>query len=178
MSSFSLIRDNQTESDLRDDLENIIQTRPFEVVLTTSGTNINIKRIDNDYYFTNQNFDVGYTPASPNVLVSVSVSPGERILLFAQTDPRENGIWDIISIIDGKVYIQRPPEYNKYTKIRIGQCVMILGGRNVNSSPPGFRGVIFINSTPDYDSNQNKIIMYNEISPQYWQFLAQIAILE
>lgn len=154
---FSLISDKVTTSDLKTAVENSRQTRPFELVRCATNYNIDLQPgyqgitiLTNSYFFPNILFDV-----------YVSLQPGDRILLYGQTDPIQNGVWTVMSIVSGYVNIQRPQDYAKNTPIRSGQCVLVTEGATIG-------GTIFKNITPEYDSNQNKIINYNGTSPQYW----------
>ena len=163
---FSLISNKINTSDLKMAVENSRQTRPFEIVRSGSSSNLALQPgykgdtiLNNSYYFPNVLFDV-----------YVALSPGDRILLYGQTDPIQNGIWTVMSVVSGYVNIQRPPDYAKNTPIRSGQCVLITEGATIS-------GNIFRNTTQEYDSEQNKIISYNGTSPQYWQFYRTIYII-
>ena len=162
---FSVLTNKLSPSDLKNAVENNRQTRPFEIVRVASG---NIKLtvgykgntiLKDSYYFTNGYLD-GY----------IAPSPGDRILLYGQIDPIQNGIWDVMSIVSGYVNIQRPSDYAKNTPIRSGQCVLIAEGQTLT-------GYIYKNNTPEYDSNQNKIISYNGTSPQTWEQYRKIFTL-
>jgi hypothetical protein len=153
---FSLLSSKITFSDIKNEVENVRSSRPFEIVPVGSDTNINIKPgykgsnvLYDSYYFTNMLFDS-----------FLQIGPGDRILLYGQNNLIENGIWSVQSVVSGFVNIQRPPDYAKNTPIRTGQCVLITEGLK--------SGKIIINNTPEYDSNQNKIISYNGTSPQNW----------
>ena len=155
---FSILSNKLTYSDLKASVENARQTRPFEVVRTGSSSNRDIKPgykgntiLKDSYFFTNILFD-SFIP----------LKNGDRILLYGQTNEIENGIWNVMSIVNGFVNIQRPTDYAKNTPIRQGQCVLIVEGQTLS-------GKIFKNTTTEYDSNQNKIIAYNGTSPQTWQ---------
>ena len=146
-----------TTTELRTTIENSRQTRPFETVRAGSSSNLQVEAgykgitiLNNSYFFPEVLFDV-----------YVALEKGDRILLYGQNDPIQNGVWNVMSIVDGYVNIQRPPDYAKNTPIRTGQCVLITEGWSIG-------GIVFLNITPEYDSNQNKIINYNGTSPQYW----------
>jgi hypothetical protein len=144
-------------TELRTTIENSRQTRPFEIVRAGSSSNLvvepgykGITILNNSYFFPNVLFDV-----------YVELQPGDRILLYGQNDPIQNGVWLVMSIVAGYVNIQRPTDYAKNTPIRSGQCVLVTEGQSIG-------GIVFLNITPEYDSNQNKIIAYNGTSPQSW----------
>ena len=156
ITNINLKKLNTTE--LRTIIENARQTRPFEIARAGSSSNLDVQPgykgitiLDNSYFFPNVLFD-SY----------VGLLTGDRILLYGQNDPIQNGVWIVMSIVDGYVNIKRPPDYAKNTPIRSGQCVLITEGLSIG-------GIVFVNSTPEYDSNQNKIINYNGTSPQYWE---------
>ena len=156
--SFSLISKYVNQSDLKLATESVRQSRPFEGVLCGSDVNIEITPgykgstiLNNCYFFQNMIIDS-----------NVILKPGDRILLFGQTDDRENGIWSVTSIISGYVNIQRPSEYDINTPIRSGQYVFITEGYKNG-------GILYKNTATEYDSNQNKIIIYNGTSPQNWE---------
>lgn len=83
-----------------------VQPRPFKGV--RAGANINIpltvgyqgpdgnSAVDNSYYF---NIDM---------FGSKNLRFGDKILLYAQTDSTQNGIWNVVSVFSGYVNIQRP----------------------------------------------------------------------
>ena len=165
---FSILSNKLTYSDLKASVENARQTRPFEVVRTGSSSNRDIKPgykgntiLKDSYFFTNILFD-SFIP----------LKNGDRILLYGQTNEIENGIWNVMSIVNGFVNIQRPTDYAKNTPIRQGQCVLALK----NDQTIGYKR-IYINTTTEYDSNQNKIIGYNGTSPQRWEFYRIIGSL-
>jgi hypothetical protein len=155
---FSILSNKLIYSDLKTAVENGIQTRPFEIVRTGSSINIPIKPgykgntiLKDSFNFLNRLFDT-YIP----------LKPGDRILLYGQTNKVENGIWNVTSIIDGSTNIQRPDDYATNRPIRSGQYLLIVEGQSLS-------GKIYKNITPEYDSNGNKIIAYNGSSEQIWQ---------
>ena len=157
---------NLTTTELRTTIENSRQTRPFEIVRAGSSSNLEVEPgyqgitiLNNSYFFPNVFFDV-----------DVQLQSGDRILLYGQNDPIQNGIWNVVSIVSGYVNIQRPPDYAKNTPIRTGQCVLVTEGQSIG-------GIIFVNATPEYDSNQDKIINYNGTSPQYWEPYFSVVLL-
>lgn len=154
-------------TELRTTIENVRQTRPFEIARASSSSNLDVQPgykgitiLENSYFFEKVLFD------------TVELQIGDRVLLYGQNDPVQNGLWIVMSIINvysenqiiqnQYVNIKRPPDYSKNTPIRSGQCVLITEGSSNG-------GIVFVNSTPEYDSNQNKIINYNGTSPQYWE---------
>ena len=166
---FSIISENVSSSDLKTSVENARQTRPFEIVEIAKHTNIPLQAgyqgitiLKDSYFF-------------PADLLENTIQPGDRILLTNQnpitnltqvfSNDIENGIWIVMSKVLGYINIQRPPDYAKNTPIRPGQCVLALK----NDQTIGYKR-IYINTTTEYDSNQNKIIAYNGTSPQRWQF--------
>ena len=163
---FSIISENVSSSDLKNLIENSRQSRPFEIVRYAKNYDIPLQP---GYQGINILKDSYFFPA--NLLQGVQ--PGDRILLTYQNPTNsngfssdiENGIWVVMSIVLGYINIQRPPDYAKNTPIRPGQCVLALENDL-------FVGLyqIYINTTPEYDSEQNKIISYNGTSPQTWQF--------
>lgn len=165
---FSVIPKNVSRSDFKAAFENSRQTRPFEFVRTGSSSNIPLTPgyrgntvLKDSYYFTNILFDsLPFYYGNPPIPY-IELQTGDRILLYGQTNTIENGIWSVINIIDGYVNIQRPVDYAKNTPIRCGQCVLIYEGYQQS-------GIVFKNTTPEYDGNQNKIISYNGTSPQNW----------
>ena len=162
---FSISLNKVLYSDLKASVENARQTRPFEVVRTGSSSNRSITPgykgntiLKDSYYFPNILFD-SFIP----------LKNGDRILLYGQTNEIENGVWNVMSIVDGYVNIQRPTDYAKNTPIRTGQCVLVTEGQSIG-------GIVFLNITPEYDSNQNKIIAYNGTSPQSWEEYSSLDI--
>ena len=165
---FSILSNKLTYSDLKTSVENARQTRPFEVVRTGSSSNRPITPgykgtaiLKDSYYFPNILFDT-YIP----------LTSGDRILFYGQTNQIENGIWNVMSIITEEIQyvnIQRPADYAKNTPIRSGQYLLIAEGETLS-------GNIYKNTTPEYDSNQNKIIAYNGTSPQTWAFYTTLYI--
>lgn len=100
---------------------NIQQGRPFAV---RAGNNNNIQLtlgyqgaivIDNAYYFSNDIFN------SP-------LSVGEKILLYAQTDSTENGIWGVVSIVSGYVNVVKIKEYFNCFSVNPGEVVLLSEG--------------------------------------------------
>ena len=160
---FSIISENVSSSDLKNSVENSRQTRPFEIVEIAKHMYIplqpgyqGITILKDSYFF----------PAD----LLLGVQPGDRILLTYQYfNPIDNGVWVVMSIVLGYINIQRPPDYAKNTPIRSGQCVLALQ----NDQAVGEKR-IYKNTTPEYDSNQDKIIGYNGTSPQTWQFYRKI----
>ena len=165
---FYILSNKLTYSDLKTSVENARQTRPFEIVRTGSSSNRPITPgykgttiFKDSYYFPNILFDT-YIP----------LQPGDRILFYGQTNPIENGIWNVMSIIQEEIQyvnIQRPTDYAKNTPIRSGQYVLIAEGSTLS-------GNIYKNTTPEYDSNGNKIIAYNGTSPQTWAYYSSLNI--
>lgn len=152
-----ITNNNINTTDLKTSVETYRQTRPFEIVRYGSSTHITITPgykgstiYKDSYYFPYRPFDA-----------DVQVQQGDRLLLYGQDDQIENGIWSILSIVNGYFNIQRPQDYAKSTPIRSGQYVL------VNEGIIG--GIIFKNITPEYDGNNNKIINYNGTSPQNWE---------
>ena len=152
-------------TDLKTTITNSRQTRPFEIVRCGSSSNLDVQPgyqginiLKDSYFFPNITFDS-----------NVILFNGDRILLYGQTDPVQNGIWVVMSIVSGYVNIQRPPDYAKNTPIRSGQCVLITEGLSL-------AGIVFKNITSEYDSNQNKIINYNGTLPQYWDQYFQLNV--
>ena len=160
---FSIISENVSSSDLKNAVENSRQTRPFEIVQIAKHDYIplqpgyqGITILKDSYFF----------PAD----LLLGIQAGDRILLTNQYfNPIDNGVWVVMSIVFGYVNIQRPPDYAKNTPIRQGQYVLAL----LNDDTVGDKR-IYKNNTPEYDSNQNKIIVYNGTSPQTWQFYRKI----
>ena len=165
---FSIISNNVSSNDLNEAVENVRSTRPFELVRTASYTNIKLEPgyqgsnvILNSYFFSDIEFD-GFPP-----IPGIIVQPGDRILLFGQTNKVENGLWSVVSKISGYVNIQRVTEYAQNTPIKSGQFIIIIEGLRL-------RGAIIKNETPQFDSNKNRIISYNGISEQIWKLYGYI----
>ena len=169
---FSITSENVTSSDLKNAVENARQTRPFEIVEIAKHNNIllqpgyqGITILKDSYFF-------------PATLLPDTVRVGDRILLTNQnpissigfTFDIENGVWVIMSKVLGYINIQRPPDYAKNTPIRQGQCVLAFANDQVAEVKR-----IYINTTPEFDDNQNKIIGYNGTSPQRWQYYRSIS---
>jgi hypothetical protein len=114
---FSILSDNARASDLKNAVENSRQTRPFEIVQYARLENLVVEpgykgiTILRDSYF--------FPQFNTNPL-----QPGDRILLYGQDDPIQNGVWNVMSLFAGYVNIQRPSDYNKNTLIRPGQYVL------------------------------------------------------
>lgn len=153
----SVIEKYVKQTDLQSSIENVRQTRPFELVRCGCYYNIDLQA---GYQGINILKDSYFFPIMP--IDGVTLQPGDRILFFAQNDPVQNGIWSVMSIISGYINIQRPSDYAKNTPIRSGQFVLIIEGQNVI-------GVLFKNITREFDDNQNKIINYIGTYPQYWE---------
>ena len=169
---FSITSENVTSSDLKNAVENARQTRPFEFVELATHTPIPLQAgyqgttiLKDSYFFA--------ADLLPNNQV------GDRILLTNQNKESptavfstniENGVWVIMSKVLGYINIQRPPDYAKNTPIRQGQCVLAFK----NDQAVGVKR-IYINTTPEFDDNQNKIIGYNGTSPQRWQYYRSIS---
>jgi hypothetical protein len=154
---FSITTDKVTSDDLKAAVDNVRSTRPFEVVRCGSDINLKVEPgyqginiLKNSFFFPNVVFDL-----------NVHLQAGDRIILFAQNDPVQNGIWSVVSIFAGYVNIQRPIDYAYNTPIRPGQFLIVIEGYYLG-------GAIIKNTTPEFDSNQNKINSYNGISAQYW----------
>ena len=83
-----------------------VQPRPFKSVRAGKNSNIPLTAgyqgadgptyMVNSYYF------------SVDMFGSANLRIGDKILLYAQTNSIENGIWSVSSIISGYVNIQRP----------------------------------------------------------------------
>ena len=153
----SVISKYVKQKDLQSSIESVRQSRPFELIRCGCYFNIDLQPgykginiLKNSYFF-------------PNIPIDgIVLQPGDRILFFAQNDPVQNGIWNVMSIIAGYINIQRPPDYDYNTPIRSGQFVLIAEGQNAI-------GVLFRNITREFDDNQNKIINYIGTHPQHWE---------
>ena len=166
----SILTENVSENDINNEVENYRQKRPFEIVMVAMYSNIEIMPLQNS----NNSFSISLQKLILNLNINVPnyifpFEAGDRILLYRQTDRKQNGIWTVMSIVSGYLNIQRPPDYADNTPIRPGQCVLV-----VNALPNVLKGAMYINTTSEYDSNQNKIISYNGKSSQYWTYFYTI----
>ena len=97
-------------------------SRTFQTVRTARNTNIPLTlgyqgafEINNSYYFPVEMF------GSPLIA-------GNKILLYAQTDLTQNGIWGVVSIVSGFVNITRPIDYIEGFLINPGEVVLVSEG--------------------------------------------------
>ena len=93
-----------------------VQPKPLKTVRAGKNTNIPLTfgyqgpdAIDNSYYFNIEMF------GSANLRVN------DKILLYAQTNSLENGVWDVVSIVSDYVNIRRPIDF----KINSGDMILL-----------------------------------------------------
>ena len=166
-------KDTIKKTVLKNQVSSSIQSIPFDFIRCTININLDIKTgykgntvIFNSYFFPYQVF------IGDSLLGQIVLVPGDRFLLLGQNDPIQNGIWDVISIVDSNnisridgdyINIQRPKEYGKYVPIKTGQIVYSI-----------ITSKLYKNTTPQY-LNGNKITNYNGLSPQYWVFYKNLS---
>ena len=102
-------------------------SKTFHIVRAGSKTNITLTPgyqgsfvIENGYYF-------------PVEMFGSPIEAGTKILLHAQTDLTQNGIWGVVSIVSGFANITRPVDYIEGFLINPGEVVLISEGSALSS---------------------------------------------
>ena len=95
----------------------------YKMVVTAKNSNITLTAgykgsivVPNGYYF----------PVAE--MAGISISAGNKILFYAQTNLIENGIWGVVNIVDGFVNISRPVDYTEGFLINPGEIVLLSEG--------------------------------------------------
>ena len=172
----SLISSKLTISDIKNVIEDSVQKRPIEFVRYSIGSNFNMEtKNDETFYFNYNSFFNALPPIVPVYQFYYNLYPrtlviDDRILFYSQSKAVNNGIWSVISIIDGIVTIKRPIEYSKNTRIRTNQHIISFEDKPYFSR-------IYKNITIEYINQNDKIINYNGLSPQQFEYIGRIFII-
>ena len=168
----SLISSRLTISDIKNIIEDSSQKRPIEFVRYSIGINFNMETKNDETFYFNYNSFFNAIPIDPVYAFYYNIYPrtlvvDDRILFYSQSNPINNGIWTVISIIDEIVTIKRPIEYSKNTRIRTNQHI-------ISFEDIPYYSKIYKNITIEYINQNDKIINYNGLSPQQFQYIGRI----